>query len=91
MTDRSGNTSEELQKKRAAQNQPKSSTNENEGHEEVQSDLVHDLSDWLQEFRENLVDEKPMESRTKVEPGSGDHTVHTHFPKDPEWKCWVTC
>ena len=25
----------------------------------------------------------PMESRTKVEPGSGKHSVHTHFPKDP--------
>ena len=24
-----------------------------------------------------------MESRAKVEPGSGKHCVHTHFPKDP--------
>ena len=24
-----------------------------------------------------------MESRAKVEPGSGKHSVHTHFPKDP--------
>ena len=31
--------------------------NTNEGCEEVQSDLLHDLSDWLQEFREILVDE----------------------------------
>ena len=31
--------------------------NKNEGREEVQSDLLHDLSDWLQAFRENLVDE----------------------------------
>ena len=29
----------------------------NEGHEEVQSDLLHDLPDWHQDFRENLVDE----------------------------------
>ena len=26
--------------------------------------------------------ELPMESRAKVEPGSGKHGVHTHFPKD---------
>ena len=31
--------------------------NKNEGREEVQSDLLHDLPDWLQEFRENVVDE----------------------------------
>ena len=29
-----------------------------EGHEEVQSDLLHDLPYWLQEFRENLVGER---------------------------------
>ena len=27
--------------------------------------------------------ELPMESRAKVEPSSGEHSVHTHFPKDP--------
>ena len=25
----------------------------------------------------------PMEPRAKVEPGSGNHSVFTHFPKDP--------
>ena len=30
--------------------------NKNEDDEEVQSDLLHDLPDWLQEFRENLFD-----------------------------------
>ena len=80
--------------------------NKNEGREEVQSDLLHELPDWLQEFRENLVDERSplepggnpepgyrdtsssfheltMESRAKVELGSGKHNVYTHFPKDP--------
>ena len=70
------------------------------------SDFLHELPDWLLEFRENLVDERssselrgnpelgyretsssshelPMESRAKVEPGSGKHGVHTHFSKDP--------
>ena len=28
--------------------------------------------------------ELPMESRAKVEPGSGKHSVYTHFPKDPK-------
>ena len=74
--------------------------------EEVQNDLLHDLPDWLQESRENVVDENsslqprrdaapghrdtsssshelPMESRAKVEPGSGKHSIHTHFSKDP--------
>ena len=73
---------------------------------EVQRDIAHELPDWLQEFRENLVDEStseglrrgmlqrsadiskslhklPMEPRAKVEPGSGKHSVFTHFPKDP--------
>ena len=80
--------------------------NKNEGREEEQSDTSHEFPDWLQGFREKLVDEsspsKPrgnpaskdrdtsssshelaMESRAKVEPGSGKHSVHTHFPKDP--------
>ena len=70
------------------------------------SDLLHDLPEWLQELKENLVDERspleprgnpelgyrdtassshelPMESRAKVEPGSGKHGVYTHFPRDP--------
>ena len=78
----------------------------NEDDEELRSELLRDLPDWLQEFRENLVDESvltesqgnpshdhrdtsksshelPMESRAKVEPGSGKHSVHIHFPKDP--------
>ena len=38
--------------------QQKPKTKKNEGREEVQSDLLHDLPDWLQEFREILVDER---------------------------------
>ena len=87
--------------------QQKPKTNKkNEGREEVQSDLLHDLPDWPLEFRENMVDESspleprknpapkdqdtsssshelPMQSRAKVELGSGKHSVYTHFPKDP--------
>ena len=42
-------------------------TNENEGHEEVQGNLLHELPDWLQDFREHLVDERnPLEPRGKT-------------------------
>ena len=55
--ERSGSTSEE----RSTETENK---NKNEGREEVQSDLLHDLPDWLQDFRENLVDERsPTEPR----------------------------
>ena len=104
--ERSGSTSEDLLRNPLQRSTDTKNTNKNEGREEVQSDLLHDLPGWLQEFRENLVDESgpsearghpapgrrdtsssshelPMESPAKVEPGSGKHGVHTHFPKDP--------
>ena len=104
-TERSGSTSEELWEDPLHRSTETKNT-KNEGHEEVQSDLLHELPNWLQEFRENLVDvsspleprgipepghrdtsssshELPMESRAEVEPGSGKHSVYTHFPKDP--------
>ena len=82
--------------------------------EEVQRGISHELPDWLQEFRKNLVDEStstepwrnpergsqdtsnsshelPKGPRAKVEPGSGKHSVYTHFPKDPNCDiCLVT-
>ena len=103
--ERSGSTSEDLRGN--LQHNPTETENKNkdERSEEVQSDPVHDLRDWLQEFRKRLVDESgpleprelapghrdtvisfhelPMESRAKVEPGSGKHSVKTHFPKEP--------
>ena len=69
-------------------------TNKNEEDEELRSELLQDVPEWLQDFKENMVDknvqphqcsshELPMESRAKVVRGSGKHSVHTHFPKDP--------
>ena len=104
--ERSGSASEELRGNPMHKPTETENINKNEGREEVQSDLLHELPDWLEEFRGNLVDERspleprripesgypdtsssshelPMESRAKVEPGSGKHGVHTHFPKDP--------
>ena len=70
--------------------------------EELQSDELPGVPDWLQEFKHGLVDESvpehrdtfcsshelPMESRARVEPGSGKHSVYTHFPKDPNCDIW---
>ena len=106
VSERSGSTSEELWRNPLHESTETENQNKS-GREAVQSDLLHDLPDWLQEFREKLVDERshleprrnpspgdrdtassshelPMESRAKVEPGSGKHSVHTHFPKDPK-------
>ena len=46
---------------------------------ETQSKEVKTLPSHLHEL--------PMEPRAKVEPGSGKHSVKTHFPKDPELRC----
>ena len=51
----------------------------NEGREEVQSDLLHDLPDWLQEFSENLVDKSsPLEPRTNHAPKDRDTSSSSH-------------
>ena len=59
--------------------------------------LSSEIPEWLQEFRENLVDERVPEQRdshasssheVSLEPTSkrsedlGKHSVYTHFPKD---------
>ena len=68
--------------------------NKNDDNEEVRGNLSHDLPEWPQEFKENLVDESvpkhrdasssshelPSEPRAKV--ASGKHSIFTHFPKD---------
>ena len=60
-------------------------TNRNEDDEELRSELCQEVPEWLQDFKENLVDknvqqhqyspssshELPMEPRAKVVPGSG--------------------
>ena len=69
--------------------------NQNEDHEQVRGDRNSDIPEWLQEFRENLVDERVHEHRDShassshepsLEPTRsvdlGKHSVYTHFPKD---------
>ena len=51
----------------------------NKGDEEVQSDLLHDLPDWPQEFTEFLVDERsPLEPREDPSPGDRDTSSSSH-------------
>ena len=58
---------------RCIDQQKTENTNKNEGREEVQSDLLHDSPDWLEEFRENLVDESgPSEPRRNPAPEDQD-------------------
>ena len=61
--ERSGNTSGELGGDPLHKPTENENKNKHEGDEEVQSDQKHELPDWLQEFRENLVDE-----RSRLEP-----------------------
>ena len=62
--ERIGSTSEELRRVPLHKPTETENHNKNGGREQVQSDLMHDLPDWLQEFKENLVDERsPSELR----------------------------
>ena len=63
-------------------------TNKHEGDEEGQSDLLHDLRDWLQDFREKLVDEgSPLEPRADPSPGDGTTSSSSHeLPMEPRAK-----
>ena len=67
-----------------------------ENHEQVRGDPYYsDIPEWLQEFRENLVDDRVPERRDSHASSShelssertrsadlGKHSVYTHFPKD---------
>ena len=68
--------------------------NKNDDNEEVRGNSSHDLPEWPEEFKDNLVDgsvpehrdasssshELPSEPRAKVV--SGEHSIFTHFPRD---------
>ena len=72
--------------------------NKNEDHDLERGDLLNsDILGWLQDFRENLVDDRVLERRhshtssshePSLEPAParsvdlGKHSVQTHFPKD---------
>ena len=88
----SSETAEELLNKPSKIQKP----NKNENHEQVRGDPYYsDIPEWLQEFRENLVDERVPERRDSHASSShepslelvrsvdlGKHSVYTHFPDD---------
>ena len=68
-------------------NQQKLKNNNNEGRQRVQSDLLHDLLDWLQEFRENLVIEcNPLEPQGNPAPKDQDTSSSHELPMEPRAK-----
>ena len=108
--ERNGSMSEELRGNPVHRPTENENTNKKKGREEVESDLLHDLPYWLQEFREKLVDESsplepwrnpapkdqdtsssshelPMESRAKVDPGSGKHSIYSFRTKITRASC----
>ena len=76
--------------------------NKNEDHEFSRGDPCHsEILEWLQEFRENLVDDRVPENRDSHASSShelslkptptgsvdlGKHSVYTHFPTDRNWE-----
>ena len=86
----SSETSEELLNKPTKTPKP----HKNENHEQVREDpYSSDIPEWLQEFKENLVDDGVPEHRDShassshglsLEPTRsadlGKHSVYTHFP-----------
>ena len=68
--------------------------NKNDDNEEVRSDPLRDLPEWLEEFKDNLVDESVPEHRDasssshellfepRAKVASGKHSIFTPFPKD---------
>ena len=84
-----------METRRVDQQKPKTQI-KNEDDEELRSELLQAVPEWLQDFKENLVDknvqphqyspssshELPMEPRAKVVQGRGKYSIYTHFPKD---------
>ena len=75
--ERSGSTSEEV--RGLHRSTETENTSENEGREELRSEQLQDLPEWLQEFRVNLVDERsPLEPRRNPELGYRDPSSSSH-------------
>ena len=77
--ERSGNTSGELRGDPLHVSTETENKNKNGESEEVQRKKPHELPDWLQEFRENLVDESTsVEFLGNPEQGSQDTSKSSH-------------
>ena len=57
--------------------------------EEVQRDISHELPGWLQEFRENLVDEststEPWGNQSKEVKTLPSHLMNFHWSREQKW------
>ena len=67
---------------------PQKPKTKNEEREEIQRDFSHELPDWQQEFKENLVDESTStEPWGNPEQGSQDASKSSHeLPVEPRAK-----
>ena len=95
-TERSETVSEESRRNPSRGSAETENTNKNEDDEELRIELLQDVPEWLQDFKENLVDKKvqphqhspsssrelPMEPRAKVVPVRSKQSIYTHFTKD---------
>ena len=78
-------------------------TNKKETTIERSNALYSEILEWLQEFRENLVDDEipvqggshassshnvSLEPTAKRREDLGKHSVYTHFPKDRDCEIW---
>ena len=71
--------SEELRRNPLQEPAETENTNKNEDDEELQGGILRDLPVWLQEFRENLVDEcVPTESRRNPSHEHRDTSSSSH-------------
>ena len=77
----STDTPEELREDPLHESTETENKTKNEEREEVQSDLLHDLPDWLQEFRENVVDES-----TSTEPWGPRKNEYSRLHQQKSWK-----
>ena len=85
--ERSGSTSEELRGDPLHESTETENKNKNGESEEEQSDMSHELPDWLQEFSENLVDESTSEPWGNPEQGSQDTSKSSQeLPMEPRAK-----
>ena len=78
-TERSDTMSEESRGNPSRGSAETENTNKNEDDEELRSEQLHDLPDWLQQFREILVDESvPTESRRNPSHERRDTSSSSH-------------
>ena len=85
-TERSGSTSGELRGVPLHETTETENRNKNGEPEEVQRDISRELPDWLQEFRENLVDEKSLgETQSKEVKTLASHLMNLQWSREQKW------